>query len=696
MIRRKKLKFYFTIAVIPFSLLILNLLFVKDIGDTYLSCFDPAYNYLLNGLNLALGKIEIGDPYHPGTPVQLLSALIIRIVHFFYNDLPLMESVLSNPEIYLLSMVYTLIAINIYAFFLLGKSVYNQTGSLNKAIFLQLTPLVSLVSVLNIRNVGCESPLLVLSVFLVLLSFKYTFSQNEQKQGRYIIFYSILASVIVTIKVSAFPLLILPVILLNGKINKFKYIGLTAILVSIILIPIYNKLSVFAGFILDIFTHLGSYGQGKESFFDFTEYFGNMHKMFSSESPFTIFYFIIFISSILCAFKHKWFVNAIYAQKKLLWAISFVLTLQILIVARQFSFHYMLPAYSLEILGVYQVLQIISPNIKFAEKIKKKHLTISLFVVVILLIIRIVIYYNFFPGLINPEYRTVEFIKTHNNMARVILAERYKETAFPEQAFYFGTSYSGEMKNQYRRFLEKKYPKTWFYDKNEALYNWDSHFMKEDLMMKYPEILLYIKYVSDNQRDAFISQYLKLKVPDSMYICSPIFTNKTSHEIIYLLKCDTNIIRNAIKPGLSINCNLDSISIDTTKFSDASGSYNFDKAYLRTNKKYRSEPYSLKLCPESPYGADIQLKALPGNFFRIRVWRCPQGNGGIIVASSKNPDEFFIAGESLIQKGQYGWELVELAFYIPQYYPNENINLYLWNNSKNDIYFDDLNVKVYP
>jgi len=681
-------------TLIPLLLLILNIFFIKDLGPVYLSCFDPAYNYLLNGLNLASGNLEIGHFDHPGTPVQLLSALIIRVIYAFNSDSSIVESVLSKPETYLSAITYILIFLNLTVLFWLGKTVYKITHSANQAIFLQLTPLVSLVSIFFMSTVGCESSLLLLTMLMVLYAFKLTYSQSEDKSSKILIPFSLVGAFLITVKISSAPVLLLPLFILSGKVNKLKYIGLTLSFSTIILIPIYDKLGYFFNFILGMFTHLGSYGQGQKGLIDFHQYFGNLLKALGTEFPFTISYFIILMASILTLSRHKWFKKVSPNQKRLLYAISLIMSLQLIVVSRQYSFHYLLPAYTLAILGLYAVYRILAPNIKFITKIKKKYWGFSLIFVVILLIIRQIVDFNFNPELQNPSLKTLGFIKNYTSTPRIIMAERHKESAFQEQAFLFGTSYSGNMKEKYHEYLSKAFPVSYFYSPDGETRSWNRNYMKEELMAQFPEILLYAKYNTIEQRDLFLSQFLDLRLNDRLYECKQIFKNPESHEIIYLLKSDTGAIKSLIKPKLSILCNMEDLSVDSSCFVDQTHQFEFEKAILRVSENHLSGNYSVKLSPEMPFGCDFKLKVKPGDFLRVKVWRFPVFEGSVIAASA-NAGQFYRADQAKIGKSPSGWEQIELAFYIPNNIDNQDIKIYLWNYGNQDAYFDDLSFELF-
>lgn len=78
----------------------------------FLSRMDPEYLYLLNGMNCAIFNFNrIGHFDNPGTPFQILSGFFIRIIHFFVGKKPLVDNVLTRPELYLYGMSFMLLCL---------------------------------------------------------------------------------------------------------------------------------------------------------------------------------------------------------------------------------------------------------------------------------------------------------------------------------------------------------------------------------------------------------------------------------------------------------------------------------------------------------------------------------------------------------------------------------------------------------
>src|SRR5579885_2870698 len=98
----KKYLPHYLLFILPLLYLVATVLVLHRIWPFYSLFPDPYYAYLMNGVNLASGHMEIGHIDHPGTPVQCFAAIIIFFTHFVTDKGILYHDVLSNPEKYLL------------------------------------------------------------------------------------------------------------------------------------------------------------------------------------------------------------------------------------------------------------------------------------------------------------------------------------------------------------------------------------------------------------------------------------------------------------------------------------------------------------------------------------------------------------------------------------------------------------------
>jgi hypothetical protein len=129
----------FIFAIIPFASLLFALLLKSALGPYWLgSNSDPEYVYLLNSLNFAEGR-QPGHVDHPGTPLQIAGAFILRSFHFFRNHSPLAEDVLKNPETYLRLMNGIFLFLAVLLIFLTGWFAFKKTSDKRFSFLVQLS-----------------------------------------------------------------------------------------------------------------------------------------------------------------------------------------------------------------------------------------------------------------------------------------------------------------------------------------------------------------------------------------------------------------------------------------------------------------------------------------------------------------------------------------------------------------------------
>src|SRR5512145_749031 len=87
--------------VFPAILLAFAFLYIRNSGLYFTGSVDPEYGYLLNGLLMANGKIDIQFITNPGIPIHYIVALVSVIFHLFRPGLSLTDDVLMHPEIYI-------------------------------------------------------------------------------------------------------------------------------------------------------------------------------------------------------------------------------------------------------------------------------------------------------------------------------------------------------------------------------------------------------------------------------------------------------------------------------------------------------------------------------------------------------------------------------------------------------------------
>lgn len=134
------------ISILPICFIFYSIYLRKTEGPYYAGFSDPSYIYLINSLNLAqFNGYGVGHIDHPGTPVQVFGAAVIRIIYLLKNlKDSLSEDVIYNPEYYLTELNLFSSILNAIGIFILGFTLF----ILSKSLLLSLTfQLISFLSI---------------------------------------------------------------------------------------------------------------------------------------------------------------------------------------------------------------------------------------------------------------------------------------------------------------------------------------------------------------------------------------------------------------------------------------------------------------------------------------------------------------------------------------------------------------------
>lgn len=684
------LKSNLLLLFIPCCILILNILFLKDAALFFMSWPDPTYSYLINGLNLASGNLEIGLTGHPGTPVQVFTAIIIRLVFLFRESSSVTDDVMNNPELYLAVCAYVLILLLCTACFWSAKVIFKKTGNMNIALLSEMAIPLSFASITFMRNLMTEPFLILSCMVLSLLCVLLLIETPSLKQWRkYILHFSALTGFMLAAKFSSFPVLLLPLVLLPGIAVKMKYVFLSAVFFLLFTLPIWNKLGELSGFISGIASHTGKYGTGAEGIVEWASFFENILKIFLSEIPFAAFYVLLFIA-ILFKAKQIFISERNSVHVKMIAGIFMACTAQVLITAKHFSPHYMIPVHYYYLPGLMAVSVLY--GIPVTRIIFNKTSGLILASCFAIIIARDIIRFRLFPGMRNPGLHTVELIaKKYSHIPRLIISST--ASAFPETAFAQAKAYSGGMQSFYNEWLKRKYPHTYFYNADKTISDWSVEYSMDEIATLHPLLLMYIS--SRDQGIAALENTIKdfrsLNLPRNAVNIQRTFINKSTGEIIFEITSDTSKLAGTKTLLRHIKCDAENVTADRSQF--VSGGYYFANGFSRSGEKKLSGSYSIKLSGENRYGMEIKLKIKRGGSYEASVWRSSSADG-VLTASTEN-SALFYKSNSTAAKRNGEWEQLLLKFRLPDDFPDSLLKIYVWNKGRGEIYFDDLEIKEY-
>ena len=148
-------------------------------------------------------------------------------------------------------------------------------------------------------------------------------------------------------------------------------------------------------------------------------------------------------------------------------------------------------------------------------------------------------------------------------------------------------------------------------------------------------------------------------------------------------------------------CDAEEIDREKWKFTEAQNKdFYFENIDRQSNQFAVSGNYSVKLFPGAPYGMTTYLTGVnPDDYLVITAWRKSNNQNGIIVADG-GPG-FYQPSKLVVEKGKNNWEKVFLEYHVPPNFTSGKFKIYVWNNSRDTVYFDDLQIilretKKYP
>ncbi|MGD0712213.1 MAG: hypothetical protein ABR968_13650, partial [Bacteroidales bacterium] len=108
-------------------------------------------------MHLAQFTLKVWHVDHPGTPIQFLAAIVIRVVHLFHGNGPLIKDVMQNSALYTKAINVTIFSLNGISLFFLGNAAYKYTKSFIQSIFIQTTPFASYLVLTLVFRINPEN-----------------------------------------------------------------------------------------------------------------------------------------------------------------------------------------------------------------------------------------------------------------------------------------------------------------------------------------------------------------------------------------------------------------------------------------------------------------------------------------------------------------------------------------------------------
>jgi hypothetical protein len=245
----------FSMFLAPLGIVILAAFLRHVYGPFWLgNLFEAEYTYLMNSLAVSQG-FQAFHADHPGSTLQLFGAALLFAVHIITGKGgALVDDVLIRPEFYLSSIYYSLIFILFISILFAGLLSLRWTGNYAASLLLQLALILSYcVCYYALPRMKPELMILIIDVWLciaVLYHYHLTVSNGEASP---VFTYGVIVGIGVALKITYFPLMLLPLVLVKSIKDKISLMMISAfVFIAITANPLMN----FDGFLGFLFGEL--------------------------------------------------------------------------------------------------------------------------------------------------------------------------------------------------------------------------------------------------------------------------------------------------------------------------------------------------------------------------------------------------------------------------------------------------------
>lgn len=133
-------------------------------------------------------------------------------------------------------------------------------------------------------------------------------------------------------------------------------------------------------------------------------------------------------------------------------------------------------------------------------------------------------------------------------------------------------------------------------------------------------------------------------------------------------------------------------SRDSLFFTSSNKKHRFINGNTASNMDARSGTQSATLTPENAFGSAIDFFVDHGHHYSLSVWIKPANEDTYLVISSIHDATFYEVANKIDTIDNQGWGRLQFQVEIPEIQSNA-FRVYVWNQSADTIYIDDLHIK---
>ncbi|HAY34130.1 MAG TPA: hypothetical protein PK536_03360 [Ignavibacteria bacterium] len=531
-----KIKTYALLLVVPILLFVTAKTLRISEGPYYFNAgYDPNYVYAVSSLNL-INSVNAAHADHPGSTVQLLGAGFLLLSGKSPQQINV--SVLSDPESYLSNFNLFLIFITCLCVFICGFIIFRLSGKISVSMFMQITPFISSTLIFEITQTTSEIfliSMLMLNIALI-FSAKYSAERSGILKFSYSVFFGLISGICMATKITFFPLLVIPLIILPGYKNKSAFVLITVIIFFIITYPVMGTYEYFMSWIGRLIMYDGLYGEGNRVIFNLHSFSNNFTEMIFKDYLFILVFISAISVLIFCKIKVSKEEIKMNFSRKILLAIVIAAAIQIIAVSKHYSQHYLVPSIMLTLLMVYQIYSLCG-EYEIIKSIKNK----SNFFIIIYLIFAVITAVMVFKVYNDSEELaedTKRVIKIADEKADSMVIVNSYGASNRKYGLVFSMNWAGKNKELYESILNYKPDKRIFadfWDNKVTIYQPDD--LVKSKLKNANSVLLRLKFFNFNKNAVSnFTNYLKEVNPSVEYEHREIIRIESGESIIEFLK----------------------------------------------------------------------------------------------------------------------------------------------------------------
>lgn len=335
------------LALFPVLFIVAELILRAQAGPFWLwHVLDPSYYYLFDALNL-LNLTTPGHIYHPGTPVQALGAVVLRLAYPASGAGEITAAVLADPEAHLRLLSNAVIGALALTLAWVGAVIHRAFGDLLFALMVQGSPFVSMLTVKYGYHIKPE-PLLVIAILLMVGTIALAMKPGAlaRRPYRFALALGAIAGFGVATKITAAPVFVLPLFLSVNLRWAAAYAGFGVLLLAVFLLPAWGGLPAIAEYYARIAGSAGAYGGGDGGIVDSGRYASDLIRLLGRPAV-SLPILLALLAAGIAWRRGKWPV-----ETRILAGLGTAIALQVLLIAKQPAAFYLIPSFTLALFGL--------------------------------------------------------------------------------------------------------------------------------------------------------------------------------------------------------------------------------------------------------------------------------------------------------------------------------------------------------